>query len=297
VVDVLTSRVKIRVRRSKHTGQPLSLVGREAELARLHQWWRLACQGARQMGFVTGGAGVGKTALVEAFVKGLGLDERPWVGYGQWLEPYGVGEAYLPLLEALGRLCLGADGESLLAMLRQHAPSWLVQMPTLLPPAERGSLQRLANGMTPVRMLRELAEAVEVLTVDRPLIVVLEDLHWSDVSTLDWLAYVARRRGPARLLVMGTYRPVETLRREHPLRTITQELQEHRQCHVLEVADLSPTGVAAYLTQRFGGNRSPGTCPGCSTGAPAAIRCSWSVWWTIWCSRGYSARASRVVSC
>jgi DNA-binding winged helix-turn-helix (wHTH) protein len=135
------------------TGQPPLLVGREAELAGLHQWWGLACQGTRQVGFVTGEAGVGKTALVEAFVDGLGPEERPWVGYGQCLEPYGAGEAYLPLLEALGRLCRGGDGGSLLAMLRQHAPSWLVQMPTLLPPAERDALQRLANGVTPARMM------------------------------------------------------------------------------------------------------------------------------------------------
>jgi predicted ATPase len=52
-------------------------------------------------------------------------------------------------------------------------------------------------------MLRELAEAVEVLTAEQPLLLVLEDLHWSDVSTLDWLAYVARRRPVARLLVLG----------------------------------------------------------------------------------------------
>jgi predicted ATPase len=44
-------------------------------------------------------------------------------------------------------------------------------------------------------MLRELAEVVEVLTTEQPLLLVLEDVHWSDVSTLDWLAYVARRRG------------------------------------------------------------------------------------------------------
>jgi hypothetical protein len=54
-----------------------------------------------------------------------------------------------------------------------------------------------ARPLTRERMLRELAEAVEVLTAERPLVLVLEDLHWSDMSTLEWLAYVARRRGAA----------------------------------------------------------------------------------------------------
>jgi predicted ATPase len=54
-----------------------------------------------------------------------------------------------------------------------------------------------------------MAEALEVLTAERPLVLVLEDLHWSDRSTLDLLAYLARRREPARMLLVGTYRPAE----------------------------------------------------------------------------------------
>jgi predicted ATPase len=189
---------------NRHPPHPLSgvVVGREAELAELHGWWRQACQGTRRVGFVTGEAGIGKTTLVDTFVAGVTRETAVWVGRGQCIESYGAGEAYLPLLEALGRLCREPGGASLLARLRQHAPSWLAQMPTLLPPAECEALQRLGRGVTQGRMLRELAEAVEMFTAERPLILVLEDLHWSDVSTCDWLAYVARRRDPARLLVL-----------------------------------------------------------------------------------------------
>ena len=55
-----------------------------------------------------------------------------WIGHGQCIEQYGVGEAYLPLLEALGRLCRGPEGERLVALLAQYAPSWVVQLPALL---------------------------------------------------------------------------------------------------------------------------------------------------------------------
>src|SRR4029434_5849976 len=101
---------------------------------------------------------------------------------------------------------------------------WLVQLPGLLPDTELERLQRQVEGANAARMLRELAEALEVLTAEEPLVVVLEDLQWSDRSTVEALAYVAQRRGPARLLVLGTYRPVEMALRAHPLRGLVQEL-------------------------------------------------------------------------
>ena len=53
--------------------------------------------------------------------------------------------------------------------------------------------------------------ALDALTTECPLVLVLEDLHWSDRATLEWLAYVARRPDPARLLILGTYRPVDVM--------------------------------------------------------------------------------------
>ena len=98
---------------------------------------------------------------------------------------------------------------------------------------EREQLQRELQGTTRERMLREMGTLLEVLTVETPLVLVLEDLHWSDPSTLDLLALIARRREPARLLVVGTYRPSEMLANGHPLRTVLQELLGHQQCQEL----------------------------------------------------------------
>ena len=78
--------------------------------------------------------------------------------------------------------------------LRQQAPNWLLQMPALLSAADYDALQRRSGSTTRERMLRELAEAIETLTAEHPLVLVLEDLHWSDSATLDWLAFVAHRR-------------------------------------------------------------------------------------------------------
>jgi predicted ATPase/DNA-binding winged helix-turn-helix (wHTH) protein len=234
-----------------------SLVGRETELRQLHEWLDKALSGERQLIFVTGEAGIGKTTLVDAFLARLttahehGHDHDLWLGRGQCIEHYGAGEAYLPILEALGRLCRAPDGQHLIALLRHHAPTWLVQMSVLLTAAEREALQRTTAGATKERMLRELAEAVEVLTAQCPLVLWLEDLQWGDYSTLDWLAFAARRREPCRLLVIGTYRPVDVLAREHPLKGVKQELQVHGQCEELALDFLREEHVAEYLMQRF----------------------------------------------
>ena len=258
------------------------LVGREAELAGLHRYLEKALQATRQIIFVSGEPGIGKTTVVEALLSGTGQQRarngqqgtrnRPhdrtnsaqpmpdaqslmpslWIGRGQCIEQYGTGEAYMPVLEALGRLCRGPGGEQLIELLGQHAPTWLAQMPALLSVQELETLQRKTQGATQERMLREMAEAVETLTAEQPLILWLEDLHWSDVSTLALLAVLARRQEAARLLVLGTYRPVEMLANEHPLRAVKQELQLHRQCEELRLGFLTEDEVAEYLNRTTG---------------------------------------------
>jgi predicted ATPase len=172
-------------------------------LTQLQQCFTQALQGRRQIVFITGAAGMGKTALVDAFVAQVCATEAVWEGHGQCLAQYGSGEPYLPVLEALGRLCRDAAGAPCLAVVRQYAPSWLVHLPALLSPADRAALPPV-GGVPQPRMLRELTEAFDQLTATRPLVLVLEDLQWSDGATLEWLTYVARRRDPSRLLLLGT---------------------------------------------------------------------------------------------
>jgi DNA-binding winged helix-turn-helix (wHTH) protein/predicted ATPase len=224
------------------------LVGRDVERRRLHDWFAAVQQGTRRVGLVAGEAGIGKTALIEAFVGDVVAAGDARVATGQCIEHYGTGEAYRPILEALGRL--GRKGPVPLAdLLRRHAPSWLAHLPSLAPPDELGPSGRVA----PERMLRELAEALEIFTAQLPLILVLEDLQWSDTATLEWLALIARRRDPARLLVVGTYRPVDALIHQHPLRDVLAELRHQTQCEEILLDYLQADSVAAYIRQRCGG--------------------------------------------
>jgi DNA-binding winged helix-turn-helix (wHTH) protein/predicted ATPase len=246
------------------------LVGREAELAQLDRLFAKALRGERQIVFVTGEPGIGKTALVEAFLLGVQSDEqfgvqkansptpnselpstlRPWIGRGQCVEQHGAGEAYLPVLEALGRIGRAPGGEQFVAMLHQYAPTWLVQMPALLAARELETVQQRVVGATRERMLREMVETIEVLTANRPLVLWFEDLHWADTSTVDCLAAVANQGAPARLLVIGTYRPSDLSLRGHPLKAVKQELVAKGQCEELWLPFLSAEDVTHYLTRR-----------------------------------------------
>jgi predicted ATPase/DNA-binding winged helix-turn-helix (wHTH) protein len=229
------------------------LVERETALRQLHMWFAKALQGRRQVVFITGEPGIGKTTVVEAFTAEVTASAQARVVWGQCVDQYGAGEAYLPVLEALGRLCRGPDGDQVVSVLRQQAPTWLVQMPWLLSSADRETLQYELHGATRERMLREFAEALATLTAEVPLVLVLEDLHWSDHATLDLLAVLARRREPARFLLLGTYRPVEVIVRDHALRTVVQDLQLRGYCAEIPLEPLSEGAVAAYLTARFPG--------------------------------------------
>ena len=240
-VPSLKSKVQSPQSAIRNRQSAIGLVGREGELAQLHNWLEKALHGERQVVFVTGEPGIGKTTLVEAFLQQIAADGGVWIGRGQCIEHYGAGEAYLPGLDALGRLGRAPDGHRLLAVLHQYAPTWLVQLPALLGAAELEALQRRTQGATRERMLRELAEAVEALTAEQPLVLWLEDLHWSDYATLDWLAFVARWREAARFLVIGAYRPVDVIVREHPLKAVKQELQLHGNCEELPLGLLIHT--------------------------------------------------------
>src|SRR5262249_49917850 len=142
-----------------------------------------AANGARQMVFVTGEPGIGKTTLLDEFVRRLDTT-NVLLAHGQCVDGYGTSEAYLPLLEAVERLCRESTSDDPVGLLRRLAPTWLLQLPRFLQSGEQDELRRMLAGSSGERMVRELRSFVEELTVDRTLVLALEDLHWSDHATV-----------------------------------------------------------------------------------------------------------------
>jgi DNA-binding SARP family transcriptional activator len=230
---------------------PPAPAGRTPELNRLGTALASTLGGQRKLVLLGGEAGVGKTTLVEAFLAGAAHGDV-LVGRGQCVEHRGPGEPYLPVLDALGRLARAHQGELVVRLLAQRAPTWLVQMPWLVPDEQLATLHQRAHGATRERMLREALEALEAVADVAPLVLVLEDLHWSDASTLDLLAALARRTEPARLLVIATYRPGG--QKEEAL---ARDLRMRGLCELLAVTRLDDAGVTEYLEARFPGSEVP----------------------------------------
>jgi predicted ATPase len=161
----------------------------------------------------------------------------------------------MPALEALERLSHGPAGERLRAVLRAVAPTWLAQMPSLQMPADAERLRRARSDATPHRMLREFASLVEAASVEQPLMLVLEDLHWGDQGTVDLLSVLAQRPERARAMLVGTYRPAQAAVLDHPIVQILATLRGRRRYMDIALEYLSRTDIEAYLQRRFDGSR------------------------------------------
>jgi DNA-binding winged helix-turn-helix (wHTH) protein len=222
-----------------------SFIGRAEALSRLHRAWDSACSGKREVVWVAGEAGIGKTTLIEHFIATLG---DVTCARGQCVEHYGTGEPYLPVLEALSDLC--RTDSTLVPLLRAVAPTWLLQLPWFTTAEERDVLRRELAGVGPDRMLREIGALLDRSGDRLPLLLVTEDLHWSDRATIQLIDYVARRRGNARLMWLASFRLADVVTLEHPLNRLRRELRMHDLCDEIVLDPFSESEVAEYVVHR-----------------------------------------------
>src|SRR5215510_4239770 len=228
----------------------MKLFGRQSALSDLNRYLHAALDGHRQLVFVGGEAGIGKTSLVDAFQQAARVNGI-CVARGQSVEGFGGKEAYYPIFEALGQLARGVGSKDFVETLTFQAPTWLIQFPSLISPENRAALERELAGATRERMVRELCEALETFTATMGLVIILEDLHWADHSTLDLISAIARRREMAKLLVIGTFRPADLILSESPLKTLKHDLLLHHLSHELSLERLAEADVAEYLASEF----------------------------------------------
>ena len=231
-------------------------IPRDIVKAKLTAAWQRSLECSRQALFLTGEPGIGKSTLVEMF-----LDEirrySPVVLRMRCIKHFGQGEALLPVIEAIEKRCRATEGAELVALLHRHAPMWLAQLPSVLQPAEREALQREIFGATWERMIREGCELLEVMARETPLILVFEDLHWSDQATLDLLNLLARRNEPARLFMIASYRPIEARQQAHSLVLLHNDLLLCSAGSEINLEPFSLDEVNDYLAHRFPGIRVP----------------------------------------
>lgn len=234
---------------------PVHPVGREHQLEELSGAFARAAEGSRQVVFLTGEAGIGKTTVLGAFVSSLTVPAARgdlWLGSGLCARRQGAHEPYMPVLEAVANLARGPGGDVVAALLRHHAPSWLVQLPWLTESAELEARRADLVGTTVERMLRMFLHFAGELANRAPLVLAFEDLHWADTGTLDLVAALAQRTEHLRLLLIGTYRPAEAIAHASPLEPLRRELGARRRCISVPLDPWPRASVERYLAERYG---------------------------------------------
>ena len=229
-----------------------TLLGRDDELATLRAELRSVLGGGRGVVFVTGEPGMGKTALVQTFLGFCAAVPGLVVGQGACVDQHGSSEPYLPALQALTEICGGENGPGVADLLDTHAPTWLINLPGVLSGRDVGALQIRTLGSTRDRMFRELGDALTAIAQRHPVVLVLEDLQWSDHATASLLGWLGSRPHGPRVLVVGTYRRAELESRRHPLAATVAELRAHGRCRELRVPPLDTAAVARFAHDDLG---------------------------------------------
>ncbi len=225
-------------------------LGRDKELERLNACLARAFEGVLQVVLIKGETGIGKTTLIESFLKGATVRETAFVAQGRCFEHCIATETYFSVIEALDSLCRGPKGDRAHELLSQWAPTWAMQLPTVVDSYRH--VPNESNGTVRQRMPREFAAYVEALTAEQPLVLVIEDLHWSDYATVDLISYLSHRWSSAPFIIIGSYRFYELSKKKHPLKALLRELKTRPAC-----SELSLRGLDGSVAQKFVSSHLP----------------------------------------
>ena len=245
-----------------HDANPLDrlvggvFVGRSQEIERLRAAFEETQSGRLRLLLLSGEPGIGKTRVAEeltTYARMRGAD----VLWGRCYEGGGA-PPFWPWVQVVRAWLKDREPRELLADLGPGATDLAALVPEIhdvlpglaAPPRldPEQSRFRLFEGMT--TLLRNASRR-------RPLVVILDDLHWADEASLLLLQFLARELGPARLLLVGTYRDVE-LRRGHPLAEALGELARERAAERVPLRGLTLDEVRRFIEQTAGVSPPPG---------------------------------------
>ncbi len=209
------------------------LIGRQAEWRQLLSAWQNASGGHSQVVFISGEAGIGKTRLVEElgnWARQQGIQTAaafcypaegslPYAPVVSWLRAQALPKLEKPWLAEIGRL---------LPEIQQNVPG----LPRAEPIHETWQRQRLFEALARAVLARQLT------TPSVTLLLVLEDCHWADQDTLEWLHFLLRFAPQAPFLIAATLRSGE-IAADHPLVSLQTALRSEGRYTELELKKLN----------------------------------------------------------
>jgi class 3 adenylate cyclase/tetratricopeptide (TPR) repeat protein len=219
------------------------LVGREPELARILSLAQAVANGTGKLVVLAGEPGVGKTRLAQEVtlqVRNAGFT----ISAGRCYEPQQAVPFY-PFVDALASAHAAAS-PALQSQVPVRWPDLARLLPSLgLPRADH------AGSQDQQRLYWEITSFLQALTVENPLAILVDDLHWADAASLDLLLHLARHTGSDRVLLLGTYRDVE-VNRQHPLEGALRDLQREELVERIPVRRLQQSNTAALMAATMG---------------------------------------------
>jgi class 3 adenylate cyclase/tetratricopeptide (TPR) repeat protein len=195
------------------------LVGREQEIGLLRERWAQVKDGVGQVVLLSGEAGIGKSRLVQVLQEHVAAEPQAWLTLGQ-CSPYYQHTALYPLIDLLERVVLRFAREESPVHKLHKLEGYLVQyglpLAEVVPlfaallslplPPDYAPLT-LAPEQQKQQTLHALLTILLRIAAQQPVLLVMEDLHWVDPSTLEWLSLLVDQGPTARILALCTFRP------------------------------------------------------------------------------------------
>jgi tetratricopeptide (TPR) repeat protein len=241
----------------------MELVSRQTQLARLEGLLSKTLHGQMQIALITGEAGIGKTTLLDTFLAAA-QQQHPelFVIRSKCFEMTGTGQdPYAPFIQLLDGIASGKKNsitwDRLRLSLLELAPDWLQQITggnlgsAVIPPLQWTEKGDYADKQ---RRMVQFANALRLASSTAPMLMAIDDLHWSDQASLDLLSFLADQLSSSPILLVLAYRPVEIMRRlqgdTHPVRRLVNQLKRYARCVEIDVPNLSLNDIQDLLTQQ-----------------------------------------------
>src|SRR5262245_60853253 len=210
------------------------VVGREFELEALRHAFENAQHNQGGIVLIDGDVGLGKSTLVDTFIEDLRSSGHEFhLARARCSESLTEGEAFMPWIEALSGL---AQEPAVNDLMQKVAPTWYREI--------------AHTGSCPPKMKRELADFCAQVSPVHPLVVVLDDFHWSDVDSTDLLAFLATRLDSTRVMVVVPFRLTEMKIKNHPFLRMRMELLSRGACAEIRLNPLTAKQVEEYVLQQ-----------------------------------------------
>jgi len=247
-----TERGEVPTAERRRTSAPeLPFVGREAPLERAGFLWDQAARGAGAVGFVGGEAGIGKTRFAaELALRAEEQGGRILIGATTNPEAFPY-QAFCEALRAALPLLVAANLERVwLSALATVIPEVAIRVAVDPAPALRPNEER-------TRLFEAFTRALLAIARARPLLLILEDMHWCGAASAELLGFVANRIAGERIAIVATYRS-EEIGRNHPLRPVRRALQARGTGVSIELPRLDRAAIARVVARMAESGRSAG---------------------------------------